>query len=225
MNSPTLRHRTDPNMVIVGRSSLQCLVVAIVAGALFGPIVLAGQVHTPYPLANLFNSPAVWAAAAFGFGMWARSKIRAVLGAIVMEVVAVMAYYLASVLVGSSGASIMVSATALAWCALGIGAGVIFGTAGAAVDDPSKMLRAVGTALLPAVFFAEASNQVVRYVTTDPAGRPDDLISTSIMLTALAAAALIWLLRGRASVERAYTLGLTVAVASVGSIGYSVLTR
>jgi Family of unknown function (DUF6518) len=209
----------------VNRSPLGCALVAVASGALFGPVVLAGQVHTPYPLANLFNSPAVWAAAAFGFGIWARSRMRAVLGAIAMEVIAVTGYYIAAVLVGKSEASIIVSTTALAWCALGIGAGAIFGTAGAAVNDPSRVLRIVGSALLPAVFLAEASSQAIRYVTTDPAGRPNDLASTSIMLTALAAAALFWLLRSRASVERVYTLGLTVAIAAVGSVAYAILTR
>ena len=95
------------------RSTLHCILVAVVVGALLGPFVLAGQVHAPYPLANLFNSPAVWAAAAFGFGVWAQSRMRAaVVGAIVMEVVAVMAYYLADVLVRGSDASILVSTTA-----------------------------------------------------------------------------------------------------------------
>ena len=139
------------------RSTFRCVLVAVAVGALFGPFVLAGQVHAPYPLANLFNSPAVWAAAAFGFGVWAQSRMRAaVLGAIVMEVVAVMAYYLADVMVRGSDASILVSTTALAWVVLGIGAGAIFGAAGAAVDHPSNVIRAVGIALLPAVFLAEA---------------------------------------------------------------------
>ena len=206
------------------RSTLHCVLVAVACGALFGPFVLAGQVHAPYPLANLFNSPAVWAAAAFGFGVWAQSRMRAVLGASVMEVVAVMAYYLADVVVRGSDASIVVSRTALVWVVLGIGAGAIFGAAGAAVDDPSSGLRAVGIALLPAVFLAEASHQMIRHLTTDADSRPDDLMSTALLLTALAAAALIWQLRGRASAEKARTLGVTLAVAAVGSGTYAVLT-
>lgn len=219
------RHRTGPGPhKITDRSLLWCVLVAVAAGALFGPLVLAGQVNAPYPLANLFNSPAVWAAAAFGFGVWAQRRMRAVFGAILMEVTAVMAYYIADVVVRNSQASIIVSTTALAWVVLGIGAGVIFGTAGAAVNDPSRLRRAVGTALLPAVFLAEASHQMIRHVTTDPAGRPHDLISISIMMAALAATALIWLLHGRTSAERAYTFGLAVAVAAVGSVAYAILT-
>ena len=110
------------------------------------------------------------------------------LGASVMEVVAVMAYYLADVVVRGSDASIVVSRTALVWVVLGIGAGAIFGAAGAAVDDPSSVLRAVGIALLPAVFLAEASHQMIRHLTTDADSRPDDLMSTALLLTALAAA-------------------------------------
>ena len=205
------------------RSTLHCVLVAVAVGALLGPFVLAGQVHAPYPLANLFNSPAVWAAAAFGFGVWAQSRMRAVLGAIVMEVVAVMAYYVADVVVRGSDASILVSMTALVWVVLGIGAGAIFGAAGAAVDHPSRVMRAVGIALLPAVFLAEAAHQMIRHLTTDAGSRPDDLVSTAIMSTALAAAALIWLLHGRGSGEQARTIGVTFALAAVGSIAYAVL--
>jgi hypothetical protein len=206
------------------RSTLHFILVAVVVGALLGPFVLAGQVHAPYPLANLFNSPAVWAAAAFGFGVWAQSRMRAaVLGAIVMEVVAVMAYYLADVMVRGSDASILVSTTALAWVVLSIGAGAIFGAAGAAVDHPSNVIRAIGIALLPAVFLAEAAHQMIRHLTTDADSRPDDLVSTAILLAALAAAALIWQLHGRSSAEWVRTLGVTLAVAAVGSVTYAVL--
>ena len=44
------------------------LVIATVAGALLGPLDPTGQVHSPCPYAKLFNSLAVWAAAAFMFG-------------------------------------------------------------------------------------------------------------------------------------------------------------
>lgn len=204
-------------------STLRCVLVAVALGAVFGPLDLAGQVHAPYPLANLFNSPAVWAAAAFGFGVWAGLRMRAVVGAIVMEVVAVVAYYLADVAFRGSNVSIVVSKTAMVWVVLGIGAGAIFGAAGAAVDDESRMRRAVGTALLPAVFLAEASHQVIRRLTTDPDSRPDDLVSTAIMMAVLGAATLIWLLRGRTPAQRAETLGVTLAMAAVGAAGFAVL--
>ena len=64
---------------------------------------------------------------------------------------------------------------------------------------------------------------MIRHLTTDADGRPDDLVSTAIMLTALAAAALIWQLHGRGSGEQARTLGVTVALAAVGSVAYAVL--
>ena len=57
------------------------------AGALIGPLDLAGQVHSPYPYANVFNSPAVWAAAVFVFGRWATDVVPALVGAIVVMVV------------------------------------------------------------------------------------------------------------------------------------------
>lgn len=65
------------------------LAVAIAVGLIFGPLDLAGQVNAPYPFANLFNSPAVWAGAAFVLGMWARQPKAALVAAAVMEIVAV----------------------------------------------------------------------------------------------------------------------------------------
>ena len=206
------------------RSTLRCILVALACGLLFGPLDLAGQVHAPYPLANLFNSPAVWAAAAFAFGVWAQNRKQAVLGAIVLEVVAVVAYYVADVMFRGSNSSIVGSTTALAWVVLGIGAGTVFGAAGAAVNDSSRVVRLLGNALLPAVFLAEASHQVIRHLTTDAESRPDDLIGFAIVLTALAAGALVWLLRGRTAAERAYMLGATFALAAVGGLAYEALT-
>lgn len=206
------------------RSTLRCVVVAVVAGCLLGPLDLAGQVHAPYPFANLFNSPAVWAAAAFAFGVWAKRRRPSVLGAIVMEVVAVVAYYLADVVVRGSDASILVSNTAILWVLLGVGAGMVFGTAGAMVDDASNVLRAAGNALLPAVFLAEASHQVIRQSTTDADGRPDDLVGFAILLAILAVVALVWRLHGRATAEVMRTLVMSCAVAAVGGLAYAVLT-
>lgn len=218
------RHAVRMLLDVARPTWLRALVVGGAGGALFGPLDLAGQVHAPYPLANLFNSPAIWAAAAFGYGVWARTRARAVVGACVLEVVAVMAYYVADVAVRGSDSSILVSTTAVAWVVLGIGAGVVFGAAGAAVDDPSHTVRAVGTGLLPGVFLSEAAHQTIRHLTTDAGGRPDDLISTAAMMTVLAIAALVGLLRGRSAIERARTLGVTVALAAAGSIAYAVLT-
>ena len=209
---------------VLNRSTRRVAFVAVAVGALVGPLDLAGQVQAPYPLANLFNSPAVWAAAAYGFGIWAQSRMRAVIGAILMEVVAVISYYVADVVVRGSDSSIIFSTTALAWIVLGIGAGALFGAAGSTVDDPSRVLRAVGNGLLPGVFLAEGSHQMIRYLTTDADSRPDDLVSMAILMTVLAAAALIWRLRGRTSADRVPTLGVTLALAAVGGVAYALLT-
>lgn len=146
------------------------------------------------------------------------------LGAIVLEVVAVVAYYVADAVFRGSNTSNIVSTTALAWVVLGIGAGMVFGAAGAAVHDSSRAVRVFGSALLPGVFLAEASHQVIRHLTSDADSRPDDLIGFAIVLTALAAGALIWLLRGRTAADRAYVLGVTFALAAVGNVAYEVFT-
>jgi hypothetical protein len=73
-------------------------VVAVVAGFVLGPLDLWGQVNTSYPWAHLFNSPAVWTAAAFAYGRWVRELPAAAVGAVIVLVVGVEAYYLADVL-------------------------------------------------------------------------------------------------------------------------------
>jgi len=47
--------------------------VTVVCGLLLGAGDFAGQKILPYPWADLANSSAVWAVAAFGIGLWVRS--------------------------------------------------------------------------------------------------------------------------------------------------------
>lgn len=135
------------------------LITATVAGALLGPLDLAGQVHSPYPYANLFNSPAVWAAAAFMFGRWATDLVPAVVGAVVVMVVGVETYYAADVLLRDANASNLWSTVAIVWLALGIGAGMSFGAAGALSTRTGTCTAAAASATLPAVFVAEAAHE------------------------------------------------------------------
>jgi len=123
-----------------------------------------------------------------------------------------------------SDASILVSNRAILWVLLGVGAGAVFGAAGAFSSDASNLRRAVGNALLPGVFLAEASHQVIRQSTTDADGRPDDLLAFAGLLAILAVVALVWRLHGRAAAEVARTIGMTAAVAAIGGLAYAVLT-
>jgi len=70
--------------------------VAFVAGVLLGVGDLLLQRNLPYPWANLANSSAVWAVAAFALGRWLRRDWRrSGVAGVTMLVVAVEAYYAA----------------------------------------------------------------------------------------------------------------------------------
>lgn len=200
------------------------LVVAAVAGALLGPLDLWGQVASPYPWAHLFNSPAVWAAAAFAYGTWARHRVAAPVGAVVVLVVAVEAYYLADVLVRGADRTNLTSPTAFVWLVAGIGAGLVFGTTGAWVATPSGWREVLGRAALPAVLGAEATYNVMR-ITTEPAdGRPDDLGHFAALLTVLGIAVLVVMIRRTHRCTAVRVAGLAIAAAvSIGIAAASLI--
>ena len=188
------RHRSGPADQRPRRWGAM-LIVALVAGVLLGPLDLAGQVHSPYPYANLFNSPAAWAAAAFVFGRWAVDLVSAVVGAVVVMVVGVETYYATDVLVRDANVSNLWSSVAFVWLVLGIGAGVSFGAAGALSSRAGSWAGAASSATLPAVFLAEAAHEAS---TSRDAG-------WIVLLIVAATATTLWLLRraDRTSIERA----------------------
>ena len=158
------------------------LPVAVLAGLVLGPLDLAGQVGAPYPWAHLFNSPAIWATAAFAWGRWAHDRWAGPIGGVVLLVVAVEAYYLADVVVRDADPSNLTSATAAVWLVAAVAAGGAFGTAGhwaAATTGPRAVL---GRAALPAVLGGEAVYAVARVVTEPADGRPSDLGAFAVLL-------------------------------------------
>lgn len=200
------------------------MAVAVVVGVVFGPLDLAGQIHTPYPFANLFNSPAVWAAVAFGFGVWAHDPSRSVVGAIVAMVVAVESYYIADVVVRGSDVSVLTSTTAMVWLVLGVGAGLVFGGAGGMVRDDVRWRRILALALLPAVFASEAAYQVIEHLTTDANQGRDDAVQFAVLLALCAAASLVVTLRLGQRRDRAAVVATTLALTVLGTVAYVILT-
>jgi hypothetical protein len=186
------------------------LVTATLAGALLGPLDLAGQVHSPYPYANLFNSPAVWAAAAFVFGRWTTDVVPAVVGAIVVMVVGVETYYATDVLVRGANTSNLWSTVALVWLVLGVGAGVSFGAAGALSARIRAWAGSAASATLPAVFVSEAAHEAI---TSGDVG-------WIVLVIAIAAATTLWLLwrADRTSVQR--TMLCLAAWSALGFVAY-----
>ncbi len=194
---------------------------AVGAGALLGPLDLAGQVHSPYPWADLFNSPAVWAAAAFAFGAWSRSQH---LASIVMVLVAVETYYFADVVVRGADRSNLTSPTAGFWLALGVGAGLVFGTAGSWMRSSVVGKRRVAAALLPAVYASEAVLRIVRHVTVPPGAGSDDELSDAAILAAIALVSLAIALRRRDRHERWRVVAVATAFTAAGSLAYVMMS-
>ena len=216
---PNDESRTNPTLTwnrVVG--------AAVLTGAVFGPLDLAGQVHTPYPFANLFNSPAVWAALAFVVGIRVRDLPRATVGAVVATVVAVETYYLADVVVRGADTSNLTSPTACVWIVLGIGAGVVFGTAGGVVTHRTRWRRVVAQALLPAVFASEAIHQLVRHVTTEPGAGPSDSVEFAALLVVLAAASLTWILHVGHRRDRWQVIAVALVATAFATVVSAALT-
>ena len=195
-------------------------VVAVVAGLVLGPLDLWGQVNTPYPLAHLFNSPAVWAAAAFAYGRWVRQLPAAAVGAVIVLVVGVEAYYLADVLVRDASPANLTSPTAAVWLAAGVVAGLVFGLAGSWAAATSGWRAVLGRAALPAIFGAEAVHNLLRLANEPADGRPEDLGQFAALLAVLSVAALVATTRGA---DRRTTLQvIAAAVVAAAAVGAAV---
>jgi Family of unknown function (DUF6518) len=206
---------TDPSTLAVERSPRRWWgLVAVVAGLVLGPVDLWGQVNAPYPWAHLFNSPSVWAAAAFAYGRWARDRPPSAAGAAIVLVVGVEAYYLADVLVRDANRANLTSTTALVWLVAGVAAGIVFGVAGSRAAERSGWRAVLGRAALPAVLGAEAVRVVVRLTTEPTDERPDDLGQFALLLSLLSLSALVTLVR---DVDRrtAVQVAATTAIAAL----------
>ncbi|MGW0243126.1 DUF6518 family protein [Micromonospora chalcea] len=130
--------------------------VVPVAGFLLGFLDFVWIKWVPFPFAELGNSTATWAVAAFALGWWIRSgAVRAAVAAGVLLIVAVPSYYLAATLLQGDDLAVIWALTSFVWMAFGVVAGVVFGVAGIwARTDGWR--RVVGTALPVAVFVEEA---------------------------------------------------------------------
>jgi hypothetical protein len=106
-------------------------IITVAAGLALGAVDFALQKTLPYPWANLANSAAVWAVAAFALGYWLRTgALRAAILGTVLLVVAVPSYYVTATLVQNDDLSNAWSPVGLLWTFFGVLAGVVFGIAG-----------------------------------------------------------------------------------------------
>lgn len=152
--SPVLPGRARP-------AAERPLLVAVWAGVALGTIDLLLQLTLPYPLADLANSSAVWAVAAFLLtrALTTDAANAAVAGA-VMLVVAVEAYYLLAIVLDKAGALSLVAPSTIAWMVMGVVAGIGFGVAGAWSRDGDTWRAAAAWGVAGAVLFAEAWQRI-----------------------------------------------------------------
>ncbi|MEV0730488.1 DUF6518 family protein [Polymorphospora sp. NPDC050346] len=184
---------------------------AVVGGFLLGFLDFVWIKWVPYPFADLGNSSAVWAVAAFGFGYWVRSGwLRAALGAAVGLVVAVPSYYLAATLIQGDDLAVLWAPTSLLWMSFGVVAGIVFGIGGTWARG-SGWRQVVGTALPGAVLFAEAG------LLARDIGHPSygiDPLWTALINVVLGV--LVVVLVGGTNRRRALALATAVPLAVVG---------
>jgi Family of unknown function (DUF6518) len=165
----------------------RALLVAVVVGVLVGIGDLLLQKWLPYPWANLANSGAVWAVAAFIIGRWVGGGWQrpAVAGAVLL-IVAVESYYVAAAIVQHDNLANAWSSAAAIWVALGVVAGAVFGIAGAWSRSAHRPRRLLGFAAVAAVFVGEALLQLGRSTNADEATNHRDLLLTASIEVALA---------------------------------------
>ncbi len=195
---------------------MKIIVVAPVAGFLLGFLDFVWIKFLPYPLADLGNSMAVWAAAAFLLTYLTRWRTAASLaGAVVMLIVAVPSYYLAAALIQGDDLSNMYAAYALLWMAAGVLAGVVFGAAGVVARAPSRW-QALALSLPGAVMVAEGLLQAQRI------GDPSYDTAGTDAAVRLALAVLLPLLIARTWRTRALALLWSVPIGLLGYLAFTV---
>ncbi|QLQ35531.2 DUF6518 family protein [Micromonospora robiginosa] len=188
--------------------------VAPVAGFLLGFLDFVWITRVPYPFAELGNSTATWAVAAFALGWWVRvGVVRAAVAAVVLLVVAVPAYYLAAALLQGDDPAVIVAPTSLLWMASGVLAGVVFGVAGVWART-TGWRQVVATALPVAVFVEEALRFVGRARTGYPGAWWNVVIDLGL-------AALLLELVGRTLRVRLLAAAVALPLAVVGTFVFA----
>ena len=170
-----------------GRLRWTSVLVPVVVGLALGPVDLLLQHVLPYPFANLADSSAVWALVAFGVGWAVRGRGWPPVAGTLCLLLAVEGYYLTAVLTLGDDPSTLTDPAAQAWLALAVGAGVVFGTAGAWARSAHPWCGPLGTAAAVAVLLAEAWLDLTRLSDAgDDLAHRQDLAQTAVLLTFMA---------------------------------------
>jgi hypothetical protein len=192
-------------------------VTAVLGGVALGAVDLLLQRVLPYPWADLANSSAIWALAAYGLGLWVRTPWwRAAIAGAVLLVLAVPVYYLAAALFLGDEVSMLWERAALLWMAFGVLAGLVFGF-GATLVRSSGWQQLAGVALPGAVLFAEA---LVAALRGGEAAYRRDQVETAVIEVVLGV--IVVLVVGRTWRQRVGGLIGSVPLALVGFVAFKV---
>lgn len=201
---------TTASHVVDSRPAVLLWAVAGLGGIALGAVDLLAQVTLPYPWANLANSSAVWALAAFALGVWVRrGPVRCAAAAVVLLVVAVEAYRLAAIAFLGNDVTTLVAPAHAIWMVFGVLAGCVFGVGGHLRAVRGRWLAAAGAALPVAVLLAEAALS---------AGGRVDRQQTAVIEVALAV--VVALVAGRGWFGKGVALVLAVPLAVVGWVAF-----
>jgi hypothetical protein len=189
----------------------------VAGGVALGAVDLLLQRVLPYPWANLANSSAVWALAAYGLGLWVRAPWwRAAAAGAGLLVLAVPVYYLAAAIFLGDEVSLLWDRTGLVWAGFGVLAGAAFGF-GATLARSSGWQQLVGVALPGAVLFAEALVAMPRG--GDAAYRRDQ-VQTAVVEAVLGVVVIVAV--GRTWRQRVGALVVSVPMTLVGFVAFKV---
>jgi hypothetical protein len=191
------------------------LFATVAGGVALGAVDLLLQKVLPYPWANLANSSAIWALAAYGLGLWVRTPWWRAAGAgAVLLVLAVPVYYLAAAIFLHDELAVVWQPVAVQWMAFGAVAGAVFGF-GASLAGSSGWQQLVGIGLPGAVLFAEALASGLRG--GDVGYRHDQ---RQAALIELALGVLVILLVGRTARQRIGGLLVSMPLALIGFMAF-----
>lgn len=194
------------------------LVAAVAAGVLLGVGDLLWMRHTPYAIGQVANSSSVWAVSAFV--LTAVLRLDAIPGAVVgvvMQLVAVEAYYAAAIVMRGASSEILSAPNTQMWLLLGVVSGVVFGVAGAWAEGTSWLRSVVGWALAAGVLVGEGA---LRLAHLDRYALSEQHDLRQLGWTTIALGGVVLLAGARRPLRLAGAAALTVPIALLCAAGF-----
>ena len=199
-------------------SHVRLVLVSAIAGVVLGVGDLVWMTHVDHPWAELANSSAVWAVAAFVLAAVLRlGVVQGAVAGVVMLLVAVEAFYGAAVLIDNASTATFTSPNTQMWLFMGLISGAAFGVAGSWAVGSSWLRGVVGWALAAGVLVGEGALRLVHLDRFDLAQQPD---LRQLGWTTIALGLLVLLAAARRPLRLLGAAALTVPVAVLCAAGF-----